>query len=481
LTKLLLWVFVLYLFKNSLCCGFLVFVVIIGFLAVFVGSMVAYASTNVPSIISVDTVWTRADSPYEILGPMLVNNGVVLTIEPGTVVNLNNYHINVNGTLQARGTNSEMILFNGGTIQFLSHSSSYDEQTGSGCILEYADLSDTIINVVSSPKISNNVISQIYVTGSGIVSENKILQRIRVSGLVTVVNNSIVNTMAEMFWIIGGSPLISFNNVKCRLLVSGGAPVISDNTFDDGIHVNSDGGSTKIVDNIINSARNYRVIYVSGVPVTMSGNTITGTGTQIGIKIVGSNNYTVNDNTITKCETSIEAEFNGHLTVERNTITNNQNGISVTFQQPIFKPVQKSSVTIKNNVITDNGGIGVLVNHNETTVTNNTIANNQVGVEVAKSAYIMYNNIYGNEYNLKTKLSGTIDATYNYWGTTDTTTINQTIYDQKYDYTVGTVNFLPILTEQNTQIPEFPSWIILPLFLTATLIVVLVRKRVMKK
>jgi hypothetical protein len=63
-------------------------------------------------IIGSDTTWTLANSPYNITGNILVNNGVTLTIEPGVTVNLNGFYILVNGTLQARGTNQTMISFN---------------------------------------------------------------------------------------------------------------------------------------------------------------------------------------------------------------------------------------------------------------------------------------------------------------------------------------------------------------------------------
>ena len=79
-----------------------------------------------------------------------------------------------------------------------------------------------------------------------------------------------------------------------------------------------------------------------------------------------------------------------------------------------------------------------------------------------------------------------IDATNNWWGTTDPQAINLSIRDYKYDFGLGTVSFVPFLTEPNPEatshpIPEFPSIILLPLFLTATLVVTIIRKRLTKK
>jgi hypothetical protein len=42
-----------------------------------------------------------------------------------------------------------------------------------------------------------------------------------------------------------------------------------------------------------------------------------------------------------------------------------------------------------------------------------------------------------------------INATYNWWGTTDTNAISQTIHDNKNDFNLGKVNFDPILLQNN--------------------------------
>ncbi len=47
-----------------------------------------------------------------------------------------------------------------------------------------------------------------------------------------------------------------------------------------------------------------------------------------------------------------------------------------------------------------------------------------------------------------------INATYNYWGTTDQQAINQTIYDFKNDYNLGSVAFVPFLDLPNSQSPS---------------------------
>ncbi len=43
---------------------------------------------EVSGVISEDTVWTQANSPYEVVGNVTVSSGVTLTIEPGVEVHM---------------------------------------------------------------------------------------------------------------------------------------------------------------------------------------------------------------------------------------------------------------------------------------------------------------------------------------------------------------------------------------------------------
>ena len=80
------------------------------------------------------------------------------------------------------------------------------------------------------------------------------------------------------------------------------------------------------------------------------------------------------------------------------------------------------------------------------------------------SPTIIYNNLHDNtDYNIQLDQSTENDvvATYNWWGTTEISAINQTIYDFNNDFNLGTVIFTPFLIEPNPEIPEFPSWAVL--------------------
>ena len=153
---------------------------------------------------------------------------------------------------------------------------------------------------------------------------------------------------------------------------------------------------------------------------------------------VGAGDGTVDDNNITAGSNNPNSSYMGALSLDddgagistliyRNLITNSPIGISCTIEYAF-----------------NNKGI----------IENNTITNNTVGVQIngPNAPDIVNNNIYGNSYNAK--LGGTssqVNLPNNWWGTTDIQAINQTVYDFKYDFNLGTINFLPILEASNQQ------------------------------
>jgi hypothetical protein len=152
----------------------LITLVVVSFVLVAtLGFGTAQSGTSVSGIISSDTTWTFANSPYNFTGSVFVNSGVTLRIEAGVTLYLNDHSLTVNGTLNARGTGINKISFisatptlwsSDGLIVFLSGSSNWNQQTNSGCIIENAIISsiqpvNTIYIVDSSPKINHCVIS----------------------------------------------------------------------------------------------------------------------------------------------------------------------------------------------------------------------------------------------------------------------------------------------------------------------------------
>lgn len=106
-----------------------------------------------------------------------------------------------------------------------------------------------------------------------------------------------------------------------------------------------------------------------------------------------------------------------------------------------------------------NNGIGVQSFFEGFTLSNNTIANNDVGVILGQydtySAPVKYNDICNNvAYNLKNTGDSNKFAKYNWWGTIDPYEIEIKICDGYDDASVGVVEYSPILTGPQNMAPS---------------------------
>jgi hypothetical protein len=406
--------------RKSLLIAFLIALMISGL--AFVGSLyfgAAQSGTNVTGIISSDTIWTMSNSPYTLTGNTLVYQGVTLTIQPGVVVNLGSFYIEVNGTLSARGNPTYMITFNGGQITFTSFSNGWNEQTDSGCLIENAIINQTSINGSNPLKIDSSIINgKIYVTSS-IISDNTITSAI--DGSQSVISNNVIKSD-----ITSESSVISNNTVTGNIQLG----YISGNV--------ASGDSSTVSNNIINGS--ISAISREGKPEIFNNTISTKNGNGIGCSGYGSifNNY------IYGCQDGISLYtvrgLGGNLpcyaTVENNLVVDNTQGIVIGLSS-VFGP-------------------GTIC----PTILNNTISGNSVGISLSESNYvssptILNNNLQNNSnYNFYLAAPNNVDVTYNWWGTTDQQAINQTIYDFKDDFTLGVVNFVPFLTAPNPQAPN---------------------------
>jgi hypothetical protein len=500
-------------------------------------------ATDVSGIISSNATWAKAASPYSLTGNVLVYAGATLTIEAGVTVNFNGNYILVNDTLRALGSGGDKIQFNDGEITFTEYSSGWNESTGSGCIIDNANLGSTSVDASSaSPKISSSSLSGIIVGGSTILLQNTLSEGLTlnygaptvsyntISGDVSVAGGTPIvshNTISSDVLTYGGSPVVSYNTILGDVSTSQGSPsvsgntvsgdvsvedvsaVVTNNTISGGVSFRSNGpvlvlsyndisarvnvskGSITILNNTISGGIDLSPVSSSSINATITNNTIT--GNEIGLNIAPSltmflyGSYTdaiITDNVIYGCTTAgikvgggtaqsgytprlntamIDGNMiaycgdgiNGGSSVQNNIIAYNTNGVVV------------SGIPVEGNTIFNNqygivGGSliqGNAVFNNEyginggNEILNNTIINNIIGV-TSSFTNLNYNNIYNNsELNVNYLAASNANATYNWWGTTDTEAINQTIYDFKNDFTLGTVNFTPFLTEPNPDVP----------------------------
>lgn len=340
--------------------------------------------------ITSDANWNSSNSPYSLTGPLDVASGVTLTIQPGVTVNLNNYYIQVDGTLVARGTSFSQITLNSGSIKFTQTSSGWVEQTGVGCIIEYANLNSVSVTGDRNPiKLNQDTITgDITVNGASVISSNSI------TGQVT----------------IGDSTVVWDNTIKGGILFGG-------------LDLSYEPSNSQLH------------------PI-ISGNTITGGAGYYDQGIECASYVLIEDNTISGCNYGVflftaDEEFGGAIppdvVMQRNTITDNNQGIHV----ELYTAMAHGAVN--------------------PTIISNTISNNKVGLYLDGTGYdltFQNNNLQGNSnysIQLASGESGDLNATNNWWGTTNSQTISQSIYDSNRDFNLGTVNYAPALTAANPQ------------------------------
>ena len=559
--------------KKSLSCALLITMLVGGLILVFAANFgVVQASADVSGIIGSDTTWTKASSPEALIGNMLVNNGVTLTIGAGVTVNLNDYYIMVNGTLRARGSGADKIQFNGGQITFTDYSSGWNEQTDSGCIIENAEMDATIIFSYVSLKVTNvytnalisvgsssiishsSLAAETYIGDSSTIShsslsavttigysstltDNTITDDIRAVNLATITNNNINGTILAgsstivnntitgtvtirtqndtsseirnntirgggAHWYFGLLPFPRYATYpRSAIDVAGGTVVISNNTIIS-YDVTSQVYDMEVAESGFDGG--YGITTQADCVADIQGNVISG-GFVMGINVVGPG--TIQGNVIINNSGGIAIGKNvydyamkvseGDVTIRDNTLANSNVGIGGSALNGYYGQVDYSAtpkartVTIERNLIVGSqNGIDIILQEATLNIRNNTITDCSVAIKLTEcpSATINFNNIQNctQKSIILTNTSVNIDAIYNWWGTTDASAINQSIYDFKKDFYLGTVNFTPFLTEPNpeemsTPIPEFPSWRILPLLITATLLIVICKQKLPKK
>jgi hypothetical protein len=395
---------------------------------------VVHASTDISGIFSSDTTWTKANSPYDLTSSITVASGVTLTIEPGTIIQLNEYHLQINGTLIARGTSSDPIDFHGGTpistggwrittgdnaysIVFAPSSTNWSQQTQSGCIIENAVIGNLVVNG-GSPKISDSFLGNIDI------------------------------------W--GGTPEISNNNVVGGIGVYAGSALIANNTVSQQYHY-----FFGLVAQRYDRNNNVIIITRKATPF-VSGNVIIGNISQV-VQGIGfeTENATITNNTIYGCYGAGIGfyEGTGNALIYGNKIYDCSYGIGIN-ETGLLYDDHNAVIIIQRNLIRNTTlGIDSTL---PATVENNTIENNAVGLATSAPLSVIYNNIEGNNQSVYLTSSNNLNATNNWWGTTDTQAISQSIHDSDDDSTLGKVAFVPFLTAPNPAVTPIPTPTVTP-------------------
>jgi hypothetical protein len=189
----------------------------------------------------------------------------------------------------------------------------------------------------------------------------------------------------------------------------------------------------------------------------VSGNVIIGNISQV-VQEIGfeTENATITNNTIyARYGAGIGFyEGNGNALISDNTVYDCFHGIGLNETGRLYGD-HNALVTIQRNLICNTTlGIDSTL---PVTVENNTIKNNNVGIATSAPLSFTYNNIEGNRQSVYLTSPNNLNATSNWWGTTDTQAIRQSIHDFNDDSTLGKVTFVPFLTEPNPAIASGQS------------------------
>ncbi|MBW1982657.1 MAG: right-handed parallel beta-helix repeat-containing protein, partial [Deltaproteobacteria bacterium] len=443
----------------------------------------SFAATEVCGSIAADTIWTSMDSPYIVTCDVSVDKDVTLRINPGVEVRFDGpYVLTVSGTLIARGTSTEKILFtsnraeeNWGYILFYGSSTpaAYIEGNyDSGCILEYCtieyagapvpDNNGAVIIDKASPLINfctikNNVTSGIYADlfnntlklTNNTIEENSSFTGgggifIR-NGSVTIANNIIEKNNAYHgggIYLYESSATITSNNITNNTSSSQGAGIEA---------FNSD---ANIINNII---KNNNTTYLN----SKGGGISTNSGT-----VTISKNYILNNSSYTGG--GIFA-WGGVITISQNIISTN----TATTNGGGLYGANAELVISHNSIIYNSsylqGSALYLGSNDEASVFNNTITGNyqddlqaNSSIFTATSSFSFNNNnIFNNEtaYELWNNLSSgsaDLDCTGNWWGTATGSEISDKIYDGNDDSSKGLVDYTPWQTVMRIDTPISP-------------------------
>ncbi len=207
------------------------------------------------------------------------------------------------------------------------------------------------------------------------------------------------------------SPKIANNIFRSQLYLEQSASTVSSNIFNSPVHVS--GGSNEFLKNTFKQGLSFDNVGGNGnLDSMVLENIFTDYSGGAGIYVAAN---------------IFDAPYS--LTIEKNLIANNYHGILVT---SMLSPTMRY----------------------------NTIVNNHIGIQLLdydKQSYVIKYNTLSNPQNLVlTQWVGCpdIDATNNWWGTTDKATISASIYDYKNNFDLGTVNFTPFLNEPNPNAPD---------------------------
>jgi hypothetical protein len=433
------------------------------------------AQTNVSGFINANTTWTLAGSPYIVVGNALLTHGNTLTIDPGVVVKFDTGRVlQIDGELIAIGTAANRITFTSnrtnpaagdwGKIHFADTCIDAVFDTGgnyvSGSIMKYCNikyggrLGYGIIHLEHSApyfshcRIENSAKSAIYCFGNSYVIDSSFIgncldyglyfaqYNINLCGLV-IRQDSIINNKGAIFW------EASYDTCAKKIIGN----YFINNTSNTTIYSDAVKNLTISENYFINNVASSNISFISGSNFFIDCNHFISNQTSLGVisasAVSSSISHNIFENNSSSTGTSVlNINLGAYLPtyIKHNIFKNNSspNGSCC-----IFIPnwnFNTVSLHVENNTFNNNSGIN--------TIKFNTLWSSSNSSYV--SLYFKNNNLVNNTlYEINNNVpygSQNIFADSNYWGTTNTQTIDSAIYDY-FDYgNLSVVYYQPILT-----------------------------------
>lgn len=472
-------------------------------------SMLDALAVNVSGMISNNTTWTLANSPYIVTGNLLVANGVTLNIEPGVLVKFkNSCALQIDGTLIAQGTVMQKIIFTSDSLQ----------SPGAWGNIHFTNTSSDATYNISGGFVGGSVLEYCtieYAGGSGGITMDGAHPFINHCNILNNAGGVYASGLSDTLKITNSK--LSYNNANGGIHVNGGITIISNDTISNNFSNNSNGGggiysengTIYILHNVISN--NVAALEGGGGIVTWSSyasisnniisknivNSFDSFGG--GISTYGeasiSNNIIINNSSGSR---GGGIDIYGNVKVLSNIIAYNSIQIPDFFNTSIGAGgiyIMNGVSDISNNIIAENFGYKVgggvyyssddakILSHNtiykniaeyesgifQEKASNDSVKFNTVIYNIADTngstlvmkgnPFFKNNNIFSNSsiYELRNQNTAGpppyFDALNNWWGTVNDTLIKQKIYDWFDNASLGIVEYTPYLLTADTNAP----------------------------